>query len=105
MTATGIVRRIDDLGRVVIPKEIRRHFKLNEGDPVEVFVATDGILFKKYSLPTTISDDLHAIADSISSEADNYYGNPKSTKLVELAIEIREIRKRFDKLIDESEEE
>ena len=48
MKATGIVRRIDDLGRVVIPKEIRRNMKLREGDPLEIFVEGDGIIFKKY---------------------------------------------------------
>ena len=48
MKATGIVRRIDDLGRVVIPKEIRRSMKLREGDPLEIFVEGDGIIFKKY---------------------------------------------------------
>lgn len=48
MKATGIVRRIDDLGRVVIPKEIRRNMKLREGDPLEIFVEGDGIVFKKY---------------------------------------------------------
>ena len=42
MKATGIVRRIDDLGRVVIPKEIRRVLKIREGDPLEIFVENDG---------------------------------------------------------------
>lgn len=45
---TGIVRRIDDLGRVVIPKEIRRSMKFREGDPLEIFIEDDGIIFKKY---------------------------------------------------------
>ena len=50
MKATGIVRRIDDLGRVVIPKEIRRVLKIREGDPLEIFVENDGeVIFKKYS--------------------------------------------------------
>jgi AbrB family looped-hinge helix DNA binding protein len=48
MKATGIVRRIDDLGRVVIPKEIRRSTKLHEGDPLEFFVEGDSIILKKY---------------------------------------------------------
>ena len=42
MKATGIVRRIDDLGRVVIPKEIRRTMHMREGDPLEIFTAADG---------------------------------------------------------------
>ncbi|MHA6252901.1 stage V sporulation protein T [Oceanobacillus sp. CAU 1775] len=50
MKATGIVRRIDDLGRVVIPKEIRRTLKIREGDPLEIFVDRDGeVILKKYS--------------------------------------------------------
>lgn len=50
MKATGIVRRIDDLGRVVIPKEIRRTMRIREGDPLEIFTNIDGeVIFKKYS--------------------------------------------------------
>lgn len=50
MKATGIVRRIDDLGRVVIPKEIRRTQRIREGDPLEIFTTGEGeVIFKKYS--------------------------------------------------------
>jgi AbrB family transcriptional regulator (stage V sporulation protein T) len=50
MKANGIVRRIDDLGRVVIPKEIRRTLRIREGDPLEIFTKSDGeVIFKKYS--------------------------------------------------------
>jgi len=50
MKATGIVRRIDDLGRVVIPKEIRRTMRIREGEPLEIFTDKDGeVIFKKYS--------------------------------------------------------
>ena len=50
MKATGIVRRIDDLGRVVIPKEIRRTMRIREGAPLEIFTGRDGeVVFKKYS--------------------------------------------------------
>ena len=50
MKATGIVRRIDDLGRVVIPKEIRRVLRIKEGDPLEIFTDHEGeVIFKKYS--------------------------------------------------------
>ena len=84
MKATGIVRRIDDLGRVVIPKEIRRTLRIREGDPLEIYTATDGeVIFKKYSpvgelsafaaqyadviarisaMPTLICDSDHVIA-------------------------------------------
>ncbi len=50
MKATGIVRRIDDLGRVVIPKEIRRTMRIREGDPLEIYTENDGsVVFRKYS--------------------------------------------------------
>lgn len=56
MRATGIVRRIDDLGRVVIPKEIRRNFSIKEGDPLEIYTDRDGsIIFKKYA-PNNTND-------------------------------------------------
>lgn len=86
MKATGIVRRIDDLGRIVIPKEIRRSFRIKEGDPLEIFTDAEGeVIFKKYSpigelsnfanqyaevlhknggLPVAIVDNDHVIAAS-----------------------------------------
>lgn len=48
MKATGIIRRIDDLGRVAIPKEVRRTLKIKEGDPLEIYTIDDGICFKKH---------------------------------------------------------
>lgn len=57
MKATGIVRRIDDLGRVVIPKEIRRTMRIREGDPLEIYTDKEGgVIFKKYSLMGGLSD-------------------------------------------------
>lgn len=57
MKATGIVRRIDDLGRVVIPKEIRRTMRIREGDPLEIYTSRDGeVIFKKYSLMNGVED-------------------------------------------------
>lgn len=71
MQGTGIIRRIDDLGRVVIPKEIRRVHKLREGDPLEIFCTKEGILFKKYSPIGVISDFASNYADSLH-EATNH---------------------------------
>lgn len=48
MKATGIIRRVDDLGRVVIPKEIRRTLHINDGDPLELFVIDGGVCYKKH---------------------------------------------------------
>ena len=51
MKATGIVRRIDDLGRIVIPKEIRRTMRIREGDPLEIYTSPEGEVFLKSILP------------------------------------------------------
>ena len=51
MKATGIVRRIDDLGRIVIPKEIRQNTKIKEGDPLEIFLGSEGELILKKAIP------------------------------------------------------
>lgn len=48
MKATGIIRRVDDLGRIVIPKEIRRSLRIREGDPLELFMENDAVCFMKY---------------------------------------------------------
>lgn len=68
MKATGIVRRVDDLGRIVIPKEIRRTLKIREGDPLEIYTEKDGgVIFRKYSpmgdlqeLATQICEAVHS---------------------------------------------
>ena len=66
MKATGIVRRIDDLGRVVIPKEIRRTLLIREGDPLEIYTEKDGeVIFKKYSPMGDLTDFAAQICDSI----------------------------------------
>ena len=66
MKATGIVRRIDDLGRVVIPKEIRRTMRIREGDPLEIFTGASGeVVFKKYSPVGELSESAAVYADSI----------------------------------------
>jgi AbrB family transcriptional regulator (stage V sporulation protein T) len=67
MKATGIVRRIDDLGRVVVPKEIRRTLRIREGDPMEIFTNKDGeIILKKYSPIGEIDGFAKQYADSMA---------------------------------------
>lgn len=71
MKATGIVRRIDDLGRVVIPKEIRRTMRIREGDPLEIFTDKDGeVIFKKYSPIGELSDFAAQICESLHKSTD-----------------------------------
>ena len=68
MKATGIVRRIDDLGRVVIPKEIRRTLKIREGMPMEIFTDASGeVILKKYSPVGEMSQIAQAYADTLVS--------------------------------------
>lgn len=66
MKATGIVRRIDDLGRVVIPKEIRRTMRIREGDPLEIYTNREGeVIFKKYSPIGELSSFAAQYADTL----------------------------------------
>ena len=67
MKATGIVRRIDDLGRIVVPKEIRRTLRIREGDPLEIFTDREGqIILKKYSPIGELSQFAGEYAESLS---------------------------------------
>lgn len=70
MKATGIIRRIDDLGRVVIPKEIRRTLKIREGDPLEIFLGDDNcVCFKRYSMLGSLSEDAMRVAITMASKS------------------------------------
>jgi AbrB family transcriptional regulator (stage V sporulation protein T) len=70
MKATGIVRRIDDLGRVVIPKEIRRTMRIREGDPLEIYTSSDGeVIFKKYSVVSEMADNAAQVAEVMTKLA------------------------------------
>ena len=81
MNLTGIIRRIDDLGRVVVPRDLRKSFGLQEGTPLEVCATEEGILFKKYDPGITLMD----IVKNLESALDDNY--------VELGVDkTREIR-------------
>ena len=70
MKATGIVRRIDDLGRIVIPKEIRRTMRIHEGDPLEIYTENNGtVIFKKYSPIGELGEFASQYAESLSKVA------------------------------------
>ena len=67
MKATGVVRRIDDLGRVVIPKEIRKTLRIKEGDPLEIFTDREGqVILKKYSPIGELSEFAAGYAETLS---------------------------------------
>ena len=88
MKTTGIVRRIDDLGRVVIPREIRRNLGIREGDPLEIFIHEDCICFKKY-IPNKlekVSDAFKELADFAEDEG----GLRMRTKVSKLQAEVEE---------------
>lgn len=88
MKATGIIRRIDDLGRVVIPKEIRRTLSIHEGDPLEIFVHEDCVCFKKYG-----SNKLEKVSDAFKELADfaeDEGGFRMKTLVSELQTEVEE---------------
>ena len=92
MKATGIVRRVDDLGRVVIPKEIRRTASIREGDPLEIFLDEDGaVVFKKYN--PGCRDDLMATLQ----DAADYYDNYEDDRAI--AEQLRKIAKEIDALL------
>jgi stage V sporulation protein T len=71
MKTTGIVRRVDDLGRIVIPKEIRRALKIKEGDPLEIYVDDNMVCFRNYkyqAVEDACQEVLNASADLVNAE-------------------------------------
>lgn len=93
MKATGIVRRIDDLGRIVIPKEIRRNLGIREGEPLEIFLHEGCVCFKKY-----VSNKLEKISDAFKELADfaeDEGGLRMRTMVSELQTEVEERLKEF----------
>ena len=70
MKETGIVRRIDELGRVVIPKELRKTMRIKEGDPLEIFTDAETLMLKKYSPVSAISDISDSVVDALYSQSE-----------------------------------
>ena len=87
MKSTGIVRRFDDLGRVVIPKEIRRKLLLKEGDPMEIFIEDGGVYLKKYVPDYNIIDmvdDVETKLEFMMDEIGHKNGRDVQQKLKEI---------------------
>ncbi len=70
MKSTGILRRIDDLGRIVIPKEIRKNLRIRDGESLEIFIENNRVILKKHSMVNTISDIAKLCVESFSEVID-----------------------------------
>lgn len=87
MRATGIVRRVDDLGRVVIPKEIRRTMRIREGDPLEIFLTGEGgVTFMKYLPNEGYKEVLQKLLADMKNDSDDV-ANVKVELLIQQAID------------------
>jgi len=86
MKSTGIIRRIDDLGRVVIPKEIRRTLNIKDGDPLEIYVIDNMICYKKYVSEGDYINTINNIIENLSDDMDinKDTKNMLNTKLKEI---------------------
>ena len=78
MNTTGIIRRVDDLGRVVIPKEVRRKVGISEGTPMEIFVSAEGIMLKKYHTENELLNMTEALEDMCVDLGPEKTGNIRS---------------------------
>lgn len=86
MKATGVVRRIDDLGRVVIPKELRRSLRIQEGDPLEIFTDDEGgVIFRKYDYTESVEDSVQRLREAVLENQDL----KNSRALIEKITEIK----------------
>ena len=84
MKSTGIIRRIDDLGRIVIPKEIRKAKRIHDTDPLEIYVDGEFILLRKYDIGETPKDILDDFAEAIE-------GHPYRKRIMGLLADVREL--------------
>lgn len=109
MKATGIVRRIDDLGRVVVPKDIRRTLRIREGDPLEIFTDREGeIILKKYSPIGEMGAFAKQYAESLAQTSGHIACIADRDQFIAVAggakgLLGKEVSKRFEELIDERE--
>lgn len=99
MKATGLVRRIDDLGRVVIPKEIRRSLQIKDGDALEIFTDDGQVIFQKYRDGNDIPDILADLVVAIEEVTDNIpYDNPNRKQAFELLEITKAVKKELEKV-------
>ena len=84
MKETGIIRRIDELGRIVIPKEIRRNFHINEGDQMEIYINDGSIVIKQFHVASDISQLLNNIKDDLKNKKNGEVNSLMIEKVDEL---------------------
>lgn len=97
MRATGIVRRIDDLGRIVIPREIRKQFMISEGDSLEIFVNNDEIILRKYDVSIGLKE--------LVRRMNNEFSDVKSDMETETANKIYEHISALQDILKNKEEQ
>ena len=91
MKATGVVRRIDELGRIVIPKEIRKNFRIKEGENIEIYIDDNNIILKKYSELKNVSDISSNIIDSVFSIINKDVIITDMSNIVELSPSLKNV--------------
>lgn len=96
MKATGIVRRVDDLGRVVIPKEIRRSLLIHEGSPLEIFVEDSSVVFRKYNYVTSVKEALDTLREQVQETEDLKHRADILNMLSELEAMLKKEQARFE---------
>lgn len=97
MKATEIVRRIDDLGRVVIPREIRRTLHIKEGDPLEIFTGEGGVIFRKYNPTCDVKGFLDGLKEVLLEDCDMKRKPEMMAKVKELEALLKAEQEDFDK--------
>jgi stage V sporulation protein T len=102
MRATGILRRIDELGRVVIPKEIRRSMRMREGDALEIFVDNGFLCLRKYEAEKEFSAEIKSLEDDILNQ---YYMTDNKDEINIIKMAFQEIKHQLRAIEEKREEE
>lgn len=88
MRATGIIRRVDDLGRIVIPKEIRETLRIEDGEPMELFIEDNGVFFRKYS----VKDCMDVVEKDVIEQAMYFINEDESLTTGVKSIAIKKLK-------------